>query len=252
MKILLIILGVIVGLFVLLVLGLIAASKRIEANTRKENAQLESKYGLPEERRRLLAYGAVLALYRVESPRILHLKVPLDQLRVGLESAWGIANREDALNTLEWLLEEGHRARYDSLFLELKSGQPVQEEERKASQECFEAAKKVMSSKLGFTNEHFNGIQTIAAWDYDRAVNIARWSYALDYISEEELWSFIKRAAEQANRTYNSWVDYFIAFAFGRGIAYHGDIYDIVWKGKELLQSDPNSIWKEFEFKLAA
>lgn len=80
-----------------------------------------------------------------------------------MESAWDIANQEDALNTLEWLLEEGHRARYDSLFLELKSGQPVQEEERKASQECFEAAKKVMSSKLGFTNEHFNGIQTIAA-----------------------------------------------------------------------------------------
>ncbi|WP_249043378.1 DUF1266 domain-containing protein [Paenibacillus faecis] len=76
-------------------------------NTRKENSRLESHYGLPEEHRRLLAYGAVLALYRVESPRILHLKVPLDQLREGLESAWGIAGREDALNTLEWLLEEG-------------------------------------------------------------------------------------------------------------------------------------------------
>lgn len=84
----------------------LAASKRIVTNTRKENARLESHYGLPEEQRRLLAYGAVLALYRVESPRILHLKVPLDQLREGLESAWGIAGREDALNTLEWLLEE--------------------------------------------------------------------------------------------------------------------------------------------------
>lgn len=61
MKILLIILGVIGGLFVLVVLGLIAASKRIETNTRKENARLESHYGLPEEQRRLHAYGAVLA-----------------------------------------------------------------------------------------------------------------------------------------------------------------------------------------------
>lgn len=138
------------------------------------------------------------------------------------------------MNSLEWVLEEGHRARYHTLFLELKSGQPVQEEEHKASEECFEAAKKVLSSNLGFTYEHFNGIQTIAAWDYDRAVNISRWSYALDCISEEELWSYIKRAAEQASRTYHSWSDYFIAFAFGRGIAYHGDIYDIVWKRKEL------------------
>lgn len=252
MKIVLIIFGVIVGLIVLVVLGLIIASKRIEANTRKENAQLEGKHALPEQKRRLLAYGALLALYRVESPRILHLKVPLDTLREGLESAWEISNREEALNTLEWLLVEGHRARFDNLFLNLKTGVPINEEELKPSQECYESAKKVIASKLGFSDEDFNSIQTIAAWDYDRAVNIARWSYALDYITEEELWAFIERAAGQASQTYNSWKEYFIAFAFGRGIAYHGDIYDIVWNGKELLQDDRNSIWKEFEFKLTA
>nr|WP_255452998.1 DUF1266 domain-containing protein [Aneurinibacillus sp. XH2] len=107
---------------------------------------------------------------------------------------------------------------------------------------------KAMMKKLSFTQSDFDRVNTIAAWDFDRAVNIARWSCILGYITEEQAWGYMKRAADSASHIFQSWKDYFISFAFGRAIAYEGDIYDILWNGKELLE-EKDSIWNEFGIK---
>lgn len=51
-----------------------------------------------------------------------------------------------------------------------------------------------MMKKLSFAKSDFDQVNTMAAWDLDRAVNIARWSYILGYITEEQAWGYIERA----------------------------------------------------------
>ncbi|MFT9819170.1 DUF1266 domain-containing protein [Lysinibacillus sp. NPDC056185] len=248
MKILMYIVGIIVVIVFLLIVGLITASKRMKKNEKKLRLEMEMANPLPKEKQHLLAYGANLALYRTDSPRILPIDVDNETLREVLSSYWDVNNSLEAIETLEWLLTEGHRTRFGQLHMALKAGQSFSEEEVGKSQECFEAAQEAMMKKLSFTKSDFERVDTIAAWDFDRAVNVARWSYIVGYITEEQTWSYITRAADAGSHAFQSWKDYFISFAFGRAIAYEGDIYDIIWNGKELLD-EKDSIWNEFNIK---
>ncbi|MDM5248651.1 DUF1266 domain-containing protein [Lysinibacillus sp. G4S2] len=243
------ILGIIVAIVFLIIVGLITASKRITKQNKKMRVEMEMANPLSKEKQHLLAYGANLALYRSESPRILQMNVDHETLKEGLSSYWDISNSEEAVQTLEWLLSEGHRTNFDELLLALKTGQSFTEEEVGKSQECYKSAQEAMIKKLSFMKSDFDQVNTIAAWDFERAVNIARWSYILGYLTEEQAWSYIDRAADAASPFFQSWKDYFISFAFGRAIAYEGDIYDIIWNGKELLE-EKDSIWNEFSIKL--
>ncbi|MGE7694674.1 DUF1266 domain-containing protein [Lysinibacillus sp. NPDC094177] len=242
------IVGIIVVIVFLLIVGLITTSKRIKKNAKKMRVDMEMANPLPKEKQHLLAYGANLALYRSESPRILSVKVDHETLKEGLSSYWDVSNPEEAVETLEWLLTEGHRSRYDQLFMALKAGQSFTEAEVGKSQICYESAQEAMMKKLSIAKSDFDKVDTIAAWDFDRAVNIARWSYILGYITEDQAWGYIARAADAGSHFFQSWKDYFISFAFGRAIAYEGDIYDIIWGGKELL-NEKDSIWNEFSIQ---
>jgi len=248
LKILLIIVGIIVAIVLLLIVGLITASKRITKNAKKQQLEMEMANPLPKEKQHLLAYGANLALYRTDSPRILPIDVDHETLKEVLSSYWDVNNPEEAVETLEWLLTEGHRTRYDELLLALQAGQSFTEEEVGKSQECYESAQEAMMKKLSFVKSDFDRVDTIAAWDFDRAVNVARWSYLVGYITEEQAWGYIARAADAGSHFFQSWKDYFMSFAFGRAIAYEGDIYDILWNGKELLE-EKDSIWNEFSIQ---
>ncbi|MGZ9585190.1 DUF1266 domain-containing protein [Paenibacillus marinisediminis] len=218
---------------------------------KEQRAEMEKAYTLPKEKQHLLAYGAIIALYRLESPRILQVKENHEILKDGLSAAWEVSNTEEAVQTLEWLLTEGHRAKFDQLLLALKAGQSFTVEEVGKSQECYESAQEGMMKRFSFTKSDFDQVNTIAAWDFDRAVNIARWSYIVGYITEEQAWGYIERAADAASPIFQSWNDYFISFAFGRAIAYEGKINDIIFKAEELLKEE-DSIWNEFSFKRSA
>ncbi|WP_246120447.1 DUF1266 domain-containing protein [Cohnella terricola] len=243
--------GIIVIIVILLIFGLVTASKRIEKKNKKLRKEMEMANPLPKEKQHLLAYGANLSLYRSESPRILPVKVDHETLKEGLSSVWDISNPEEAVQTLEWLLTEGHRAKFDQLLTALQAGQTFTEDEVGKSQECYESAQEAIMKRLSFEKADFDRVNTIAAWDFDRAVNIARWSHVLGYITEDQAWGYIERAADDASRIFHSWKDYFISFAFGRALAYEGYIYDIIWNGKELL-GEADSIWNEFSIKRSA
>jgi hypothetical protein len=246
MKILIIIMGIIAALVACIMIG----GQILRHRDRKLTLELESKHALPKDKLQLLAYGAILAHYRDESPRIIPIKLAREQLKEGLERYWDVGSRQEAFNVLEWLIDEGHRTHYDSLYRALKTGNGLEVEDADVikSRECYESAQRVMRDSLKFTDEHYQAVDSIAAWDYDRAINIARWSHALDYITEHEMWNFIRRSAVKAGITYNSWEEYYIAFAFGRAIAFHGSATQIVGSTEALFKKE-NSLWKELSFK---
>ena len=153
---------------------------------------MEMANRLPKEKQHLLAYGAILALYRLESPRTLQVMENPEILKDGLSAAWEVNNTEEAVQTLEWLLSEGHRTKFNELLLALKAGQSFTEEEVGKSQECYESAQEGMMKRLSFTKSDFDQVNTIAAWDFERAINIARWSYIVGYLTEDQAWNYIE------------------------------------------------------------
>jgi hypothetical protein len=42
-------------------------------------------------------------------------------------------------------------------------------------------------------------------WNYPRAVNLARWGYAVGYLQEDEAWRIILPAAQRLQQTFGSW-----------------------------------------------
>lgn len=96
----------------------------------------------------------------------------------------------------------------------MKTGQSFTEEEVGKSQECYKSAQEGMMKRLSFTKSDFDQVNTIAAWDFERVINIARWSYIVGYLTEDQAWNYIERAANAASPIFQSWNEYFISFAW--------------------------------------
>jgi hypothetical protein len=206
----------------------------------------KDKNELTKEKQQELAYGAILSTRN---------NMSFDTLKIGhkgiervLNDYWEVSDKQSAIETLDWLLNEGHRIDADVVFQEIKNGTAQNYEELKSIVDLCNKAKSTMESKLGFTEEMFNNVNTVAAWDFDRLVTVARWCYSAEYISEEEAWSYIEKAASMAKESFNSWEEYYISFAYGRAIAYEGDIDDIINAGETLFK-ESGSVWKEHSFK---
>ncbi len=58
--------------------------------------------------------------------------------------------------------------------------------------------------------------RTLFAWDYGRLVNVARWSYSVGYISEDEAWRYITPSGKYLQLNYHSWEDYGKNYLAGR------------------------------------
>lgn len=64
---------------------------------KKQRTEMEMANRLPKEKQHLLAYGAILALYRLESPRTLQVMENPEILKDGLSAAWEVNNTEEAI-----------------------------------------------------------------------------------------------------------------------------------------------------------
>ena len=149
-------------------------------------------------------------------------------------------------------MNEGHHANADEAFAELRERglENITDEERDDEE-----------SKMGdvclivehmFENEYCanHDLPTTAiAWDLVRLVNLARWARLCGYLSEKEMWQMARVAADTARKTFGSWKEYGLSFAFGRGV-WHGDpddcdtAYEII---STLLEKE-ESPWKQIEW----
>jgi hypothetical protein len=79
--------------------------------------QIERKYAEPPEKQRYLAFGAILSWQNGQSPIIFHWSDKGASLKELLFDAWGIAGKEEAMNTIAYLSAgEGHTAFVDAVY----------------------------------------------------------------------------------------------------------------------------------------
>lgn len=231
---------------------------------------------LTDEQQRALVFGSVLAVrndmdfisvygcdetikaslgdsYKTED-RSEYLETFKEGYMDVLESGWDITDTDSALETLDWLKDEGHRISldeevygFDEIFELIKKGETEGlEDEAGACEDVFTALKE----NYDYTEEELNAVNTVSAWDFDRLVVVARWCYTADYITEEEMWKYINAAAEQGAKDYDSWRTYFAGAALGRAIWSGGDGFDSRMEAiaDQLLQ-DNASIYNTISFK---
>jgi hypothetical protein len=204
----------------------------------------------PEGKLWLLAASAIIARRNGESLNSLDSGVsviPVEQLLI---EWWGIYDRKDALETLEWLKNEGHTAQYDSILLIEKQIAQTDKEYNIKKERIIrfvnsDQDKETIEYLADFVWNNKNKLENkkLYAWDYIRLINVARWSFTVGYISEEEAWQYMLLAGKKLQSRYESWSEigehYLLGRTFWKASAYHPEFEEnIKW-----LTNNPKSPW---------
>lgn len=126
---------------------------------------------------------------------------------------WDIGDRADALKTLAWLRDQGHRSGYirvAGLLNGPASGRRLIQAE--GLLDVTTARRIALVKRVGQTL----GPQGILAWDYVRLIWVAACCEAQGYISERDAWDWILPAARSIQQAYGSWGQMQAAYLAGR------------------------------------
>lgn len=145
-----------------------------------------------------------------------------------LEEAWSVTDRESAVSNMEWLLTEGHRVGFveDMKMLAADGITEVAEEERADYLfENYEMTEEEAARYAAFyTAYEKNGENTIAGWDYSRAMSLFAWYYIAGYYTKEEALEQSLALAQTIQSTFDSWDAFTESYLLG---------YEYWGKGKE-------------------
>jgi len=92
--------------------------------------------------------------------------------------------------------------------------------------EAYLGARDLLIDSFGFTEEELLSIESLNAWDYGRATTIARYGVSAGFLEEDEVWGYLKLAADSAAMAYNSWREYTAAYILGRALAFGNSSWD--------------------------
>lgn len=207
------------------------------------------------EKKSLLAYGAILSsrnamdfsgLGFYEKGVEVSKLYKADTISL-LKESWEVSDRKTAIETLDWLVIDGHRKTWDSYLYNLQEGGTEKYDGYEKDKARYDKCVKMLKEKFNINDDILKKVD-MGAWDYDRLVTVSRWCYIAGYITEEEAWNYCITAKKLAQASFSSWEEYYASCVFGRSIAYEGDPDELLEAGQELLKKD-NSIWKEIPFK---
>lgn len=127
-----------------------------------------------------------------------------------LELQWSVVDRESADSTLEWILEEGHRAEFAETGRYLAENIKMDELEEEdylayilyISDLNEEEAQAIVNVYVMYKEY---GEHAIDAWDYCRALNLLSFYYVAGYYTKEEALDRSLEIASKFQPMYNSW-----------------------------------------------
>lgn len=162
-----------------------------------------------------------------------------------LEDGWGINNRDDGIKMLESLLKGRHAVRFGEMFEALKAGNANGIDEEDV--EDFEASVEGIIEVLALPNELVRNCRSLIGWDLERIGYLVRLFINVGYISEDEAWEWMDKAAKAIKTNFNSWEEYIVSMLLGRGFAMGVDIepyavaHDLLTDNRSFLDENPIS-----------
>lgn len=128
---------------------------------------------------------------------------------------WGVENREDLLETLAWLDEEGgHRRMFNAVGKYVSNMDGEQFESVLAK--CGSDMNKKQRLIIAWRYYEMLGEKGILGWDYTRYIAMCRWGYTVGYITEQEAWDRIMPVAFKLQETFDSWAELGENYLIGR------------------------------------
>ncbi|WP_142102761.1 DUF1266 domain-containing protein [Rhodococcus spelaei] len=95
-------------------------------------------------------------------------------------------------------------------------------------------------------------VTSMLAYDYGRAVNMARWGFLAEYCGSVVAEQCILRASTLARAKYVSWQEFSASYILGRVIRLDDDgynsYYQRVFDGHRILTGHPDSPWRHMQF----
>lgn len=131
-----------------------------------------------------------------------------------LRRDWGIANKKQLLQKLEWLIKEGHRGdfgRVNALF-SIYSYEEQQRMLRDLPQDSSLYTLYQLVNLYGYKLSNAG----IAAWDYGRYIFLCRKGALLKYITDDEAWELMQKIASDVQNAYPGWYEYGLGYIIGR------------------------------------
>lgn len=157
---------------------------------------------LDENKRKLLAYGAILAYHKREAILGITPNTNVDHYVEGLKGAWDISNTQEAHERISALIALHRSTEFDS-YLPTPSGD-------------IEKIRKQIAKELKLDLNLVKETTSTYGWDIARAIPLIKWCYWTGYITEAECWSYMEDAAAVAKKHGKDWTDYTVSFLLGR------------------------------------
>lgn len=220
-----------------------------------------------------LAVGAHMSLNQGVAWNTLHDDANSKQkIYEGLKNQWGVTTRSGLRDCLDGLLDNETGDTVADFVLDVRAeliGRlgtlPDQQVWRQAVAEAARAQgvpETVLDEMTATTErvaryeERFRAdgllpaggfVRSLLAYDWGRAVNMARWGLKLRLINEQQAREYVQRAGKQAFGRYTSWTDLSAGYILGRVLRFDNDEFDVwyntVLEAHQILTTDPASPW---------
>ena len=181
------------------------------------------------------------------------------EIQGNLANFYGINDHDSAIETLNWMLNRGHRVIFDAIK-QVYSGTVKDMDYRNLDENEYESCEEYRSNLQDAlpslsSNEYYKDDSEIAgisivAWDMGRLVMVTRSCYDCGYINKEEAWSYIENAYEACKQTYSNWNEFAKGYIFGRAMWSGASVSLMgIMSIAEGLLSDEESPWKTILLK---
>lgn len=132
-------------------------------------------------------------------------------VQTALKNFWDVTDKESADETMDWLLNEGHRTEYTEFMSSLKeygADEGTREDLEEFLGELGGDASAGPYLAQGFYDYIEFGPTAIDAWDYSRAVSLLGWYYLAGYYTETEALDKALEVAQTIQKKFTSWDDF--------------------------------------------
>jgi len=204
---------------------------------------------VPLKYTRFLPIGALFIGTCGEPYETLAITSDSEDVAFVLEEGWRIGlrikSREDGLEMLNSLLAGCHAVKFKKTHEALKAGNfdGVDEKDILGYSLCIGGITEV----LNLPKSLVDNCETLLALDLEYIGCLARLFVKIGYLSEDEAWDWIKKAAAETKKHFKSWDEYIVSVLLGRCFFMGVDqepysvAYDLLIENRPFLDSRPIS-----------
>ena len=218
-----------------------------------------AEHKLPADQEQFLVTGAILAYANQHPPQVLAAK-PDGNAPAAILETMGIYNADDLRERLKWLLEEGgDGAQLEAAFKAYKKGDAkaiakAQDRMYRYVLDDIMDGTPMYGQLKEMSRAFAEKVDTMSAWDIERAAFWARMGFNAGYLTQEETFGLLGQTRALARERFANWPEYLVSFMAGRALVMcekeHKESMDDIFSNGCLLEDLKwGAVWALYPLK---